>query len=243
MHLAEDLSARILGRIVDALEADELTGPGGGPMLFSEVEPGGNRGVMRVFTSTAVPKIVSTVLTVPARDVVTCMIFAFTPAASALPHFTLDCSDRPDGHAFHLDLLPRVELASHRAYMDEVFEPLSAAYLDGSGIAGLSPTGTTRRQTAMMSPWMLVHLADESAFKVVGDVVDRYVEHWLSVVSTGLSAEVEASVIGGDLAARDAAVRDNLFSPSIDPVWGRVDAMIGSEAAARIRTELRGVSS
>ena len=74
MHLAEDLSARILGRIVDALEADELTGPGGGPMLFSEVEPGGNRGVMRVFTSTAVPKIVSTVLTVPARDVV-CLLY------------------------------------------------------------------------------------------------------------------------------------------------------------------------
>jgi hypothetical protein len=42
-----------------------------------------------------------------------------------------------------------------------------------------------------------------------------------------------------DLTERDAGVRYNLFSPSIDPVWGRVDAMIGPEGSELIRSNLQ----
>jgi len=238
MSLAADLSSRTLARVVDGVGAVEVLGADGGAVL--DVRGETSTGLMRVFRAESGAKIVATTLAVPARDVVTCMVFAFSAADSALPHFTLDCSDRPDGHAFHLDQLPRVELATHVPYMDEVFEPLTPVFTAGSGIAGLSATGTTRRQFAMMSPWMLVHLADEPAFRAIEPTVLAYADHWVALQRRGLSDEVAASTADTDLAARDAGVLANLFSPSIDPVWGRVSAMLGDEAAATIRTELQG---
>jgi hypothetical protein len=236
--LAQQLSARTLEQLVAGLGATEVLGDDGGPLLDAAGE--GTRGVMRLHVAPGVARIVSTVLTVPAREVATCMIFAFTEPDSALPHFTLDCSDRPDGNAFHLDLLPRVELATAVPYMDEVFEPLTPLYTAAQDIEGLSATGNTRRQYAMMSPWMLVHLATPDAFDAVSPTVTAYADHWLSVVRRGLGPEAQGSVeaTGTDLAARDAMVRRNLFSPEIDPVWGRVEGMLGAEAARAIRTTL-----
>ena len=238
MKLAQGLSTRTLDLVVAGVGATEVQGPGGGPVLAVGHDGGNATGTMRVFRADSGVKVVWTSLSVPARKHETCMVFAFTPPESPLPHFTLDCSDRPDGHAFHLDLCPRVELATHREYMDEVFEPLSSAYAEGSAVSGLSATGTTRRQYAMMSPWMLVHLADEPAFRAVEPTVRAYAEHWLALLRDGLSAEVTATLAGVDLAARDDAFRANLFSPSIDPVWGRVTGMLGEQAAATIRGEL-----
>ena len=238
MTLAEDLSDRTLRRVVDAVGAVELVAADGGPFLRATNDEAGTSGVLRVFSSPTIPKIATTVLSVPARGVVTCMIFAFAPAGSALPHFTLDCSDRPDGQAFHLDLVTRVDLATHVAYMDEVFTPLTAAYDAAAAIEGLSRTSTSRRQYAMMSPWMLVHLADEAAFRAIDPVVEAYTDHWISLVTNGLSAPVTASVADTDLAARDDALRTSFFSPDLDPVWGRVGAMLGDQVAGRIRAEL-----
>jgi hypothetical protein len=238
MSLVRELSERTLQRVVEGVGAREVHGVDGGPFLAAGTEA--TSGTMRLFTSESAPKIVATTLAVPARDVVTCMIFAFSPSGSALPHFTLDCGERPDGYAFHLDLMPRVELAAHLTYMDEVFDPLTPLYDVGAATPGLSATGTTRRQIAMMSPWMLVHLADESAFRAIDATVQAYAEHWLHVLRTGLTSAAAADVAGVDVAARDAAVRANLFSPEVDPVWGRVEAMIGPEGAATMRGQLQG---
>jgi hypothetical protein len=169
------------------------------------------------------------------------MIFAFTRPESAIPHFTLDCSDHGNGgHAFHLDLAPRAELATHLEYMDACFEPLTPLFAQAAVIEGLSATSTTRRQFAMMSPWMLVHLATADAFTAIDPVVDGYVEHWVDLVGSGIGSDIAATLGDTDLAARDARFRSNLFNPSVDPVWGRVDAMIGSEAAAVMRGTLQG---
>jgi hypothetical protein len=242
MSAALALSERTLGRIVDGVGAVErLTD--GRPALDAG-DPAKATGVMRVFdgpTGSAVDQVVWTMLQVPARGVTTCMIFAFTRPSSPIPHFTLDCSDHGDGmHAFHLDLAPRVELATHVDYMDAAFDPLSDAFATASAVDGLSATRTTRRQFAMMSPWMLVHLATPAAFDAIGGTVDAYVEHWLSLVDRGLPAEVTSALVDDRLADRDRQFRQNLFSPAIDPVWGRVDGMIGPDAADVMRRTLVG---
>jgi hypothetical protein len=236
---AHDLSVGTLDRLIALTGATEVHGEDDGPLLA--VNPAdAPTGTMRLFTGGPIQKIVWTELTVPARGVTTCMIFAFADPASGLPHYTLDCSDHGGGgHAFHLDLLPRVELATHVRYMDEVFVPLTPLYDTASSIKGLSPTRTTRRQFAMMSPWMLVHLADAEAFTAIGTTVRAYLDHWWSVIDNGLGTAVEASLTDTDLGDRDARVRQALFSPEIDPVWGRVDAMIGEQAAMVMRSQLQ----
>lgn len=243
MSPALDLSERILSVLVDGTGATERTHDGG-PVLEAG-DRSSATGTMRVFDGlpeSELATIVWTKLEVPARGVTTCMIFAFTSAKSALPHFTLDCSDHGNGgHAFHLDLAPRVELATHVQYMDEVFEPLSELFEQARGISGLSDTRTTRRQFAMMSPWMLVHLADADAFTAIQPTVERYADHWLALYATGLGAQTLATLSDVNLADRDRAFRRNLFSPEIDPVWGRVDAMIGADAASVMRTTLSEV--
>jgi hypothetical protein len=239
------LSERTRDLIVQRTGAVEVAGADGPALLAGD--PASATGVMRVYRGAAdspVEEVVWTALQVPARGVTTCMIFAFTRPESALPHFTLDCSDRGgDGHAFHLDLVPRVELATHLAYLDEVFDPLTPHYEAASALAGLSGTRTTRRQFAMMTPWMLVHMATPQAFAAIGDIVDAYLQHWLNLLASGLSAPVAASVGDTDLAARDAAFRANFFHPDVDPVWGRVEAMLGADAAAAIRSQLTDGSS
>ena len=74
---------------------------------------------------------------------------------------------------------------------------------------------------------MLVHRADEAAFQGMGPIVDAYVEHWLGLVAAGLPAPVTESLADTDLAARDATVRANLFSPAVDPVWAQVSRLLG----------------
>lgn len=244
MSLAQLLSESTLNHLLEATGATEEHGSDGGNLLVAAPTADGPSGTMRLFiggsANTSVQKIVWTMLEVPARGVTTCMIFAFANPTSGLPHFTLDCSDHGNGgHAFHLDLLPRVELATHVEYMDEVYGPLTPVYATGHAIPGLSDTRTTQRQFAMMSPWMLVNLADEPAFRAVGDTVRAYADRWISLAEQGLSNDVVDSLADTDLAARDARVRINLFSPEIDPVWGRVDSMIGPDAALMMRSQLQ----
>lgn len=240
MILSLDLSEKILDHLVQATGATEVLAADGGPLMVAPGTDTPASGTMRLFRGGSIQKIVWTKLQVPSRGVTTCMIFAFADPASGLPHFTLDCADHGDeSYAFHLDLMPRVELATHVPYMDEVFLPLTPFYETGRATEGMWATGTTPRQFAMMSPWMLVNFANEEAFRKIGDVVMDYANHWISVINTGLSPEVQATLADTDLTERDAGVRYNLFSPSIDPVWGRVDAMIGPEGSELIRSNLQ----
>jgi hypothetical protein len=236
---AAGLSARTLARLVAGLGAVERTGVDGGPLFTADTEHA--MASLRVHEAPGV-RIVSTSLSAKARVHDTYGVFAFTAPDSVIPHFTLDCSDRADGHAFHLDQLPRVELATAVAYMDEAFEPLSPLFAAAGDIEGLTKTSNSRRQYAMMSPWMLVHLATPEAFVAIEPTVQAYVDHWLELVAKGLSAEAVASVAatGTDVAARDALVRHNLFSPAVDPVWGRVETMLGTDNARTMQALIVG---
>ena len=73
------------------------------------------------------------------------MVFAFTDESSPIPHWTFDSVFSAPFYAMHLDLLPRVDLASHRPYMDYVFGHLNETFAAGkSHLQGLISVGRAR---------------------------------------------------------------------------------------------------
>lgn len=198
-------------------------------------------GTMRVWEgSAAISRMVYVGLVVPPINLDSHMVFAFTAPKSGVPHFTLDSVYGGAYHAYHLDLIPRAELSSHLSYMDTAYQPLTTVFEEAAQREGISRAHIGPRQYALMSPWMLVHRADEAAFQGMNPIVDAYVSHWLGLVSSGLPAPVVESLADTDLAARDGTVRANLFSPSVDPVWAQVSRLLGEPASDEIRDVLIG---
>lgn len=163
------------------------------------------------------------------------MVFAFAPPDSTLPHFTLDSVQSGDYLAFHLDLMPRLELATNLGYMDQVFSPLTETFDLGRGLEGLSPAQLGPRQIALMSPWMLANRATVDGFAAIKPIVDAYRNHWLSIVQEP-----------GDLAAghngaraRDLLHRSNLFNPDVDRVWAQMDRLLGEVTSAHLQNTLK----
>jgi len=229
--LSARLCADTLDRLVEATGSTEVPSPGAPPgqpwrTLHSPLTPD-PVGVVRLFRGTRVAHVVHIRLTVPAIGLDSHMVFAFGRADDALPHFTLDSVASGTDHAFHLDLIPRVDLATHLGYLDHVYTPLTPWYERGRALPGLTEAAIGPRQRAVMSPWMLVHRADEDAFRAIGPVVDAYLDHWLTLVAAPLPEPVSATLADTDLGARDRALRAVLFDPDVDPVWHRVARLIG----------------
>ncbi|MET9490737.1 hypothetical protein [Nocardia sp. NPDC006630] len=189
-------------------------------------------GRLRVLHGDAIDKAVTVDLVVPPIGLDSHMIFAFTGTDSAVPHFTLDSVYGGDYYAMHLDLIPRVDLAVNLEYLDAAFLPLTPVLETAWEIDGVSPAAIGPRQRALMSPWMVVCRATETAFGALGASVDAYLRHWLTLVDKGVPA------VDADLPARDLANRANLFSPQVDPVWAQVTRLLGAEQSERVRREL-----
>lgn len=230
MSLAKDLCLGTVDAIVERtglVESDPVD-------LVSPMSPA-PVGVLRTWTGgKGVAKAVYCGLAVEAIGLDSHMVFAFTDTDSLVPHFTLDSVFGQGTHAFHLDLIPRAELASNLAYVDHVFAPLTATFEDVQSRAGLAPAAIGPRQRALMSPWMCVNRATDEAFLGMTDVVTSYRDHWFSLLEQGIPADLVAPV---DLQARDDRNRRALFSREVDPVWNTIERLIG-EQSELIRLEL-----
>ena len=177
-------------------------------------------------------------LTVPMIQLDSHMVFCFTAAGSLVPHFTVDAVHAGDHYAFHLDLIPRVDLGVNLNYMREVYEPLTPAYKEASTIPGLSPAHLSPMQLAVMSPWMLAHRASPEAMDQVGLTCRRYLQHWQTLHASNLAGLAPA--IGQKPAERDPAHRAILFSREVDPVWAQVERLLGRDASEDLRALLVG---
>ncbi len=195
-------------------------------------------GALRVFTGAAVHKMVYIGLTVPPIGLDSHMIFAFTPPASPIPHFTLDAVLAGPYFAFHLDLIPRADLGANLAYLNAAFQPLTPTFDAAKSIEGLTPAHLSPRQYALMSPWMLAYRATEAAFAQIQAPVQAYLDHWASLVENGLPAEATPAGEAAHWAARDRANRAAIFDPSVDPVWHNVTRLVGAETAETLRQTL-----
>ena len=241
--LPEALFSSTLEHLVDHLGLEEQPGEGGGaylPLHSHLPMAEGEIGSVRLFTGDPLFRVVTCSLVVEPISLDSHMLFAFTPSGSAVPHFTLDAVHAGEHFAFHLDLIPRLDLGAHLAYMDEAFAPLTDAFEAGSAIDGLTPAHLSPRQHAVMSPWMLAHRASQNAFEKIDDVVSQYLRHWLGLLESGVSEASLNGVSSGELAARNLHNKRMIFNPDVDPVWNQIAPMIGEEAVAVQRALLIG---
>ena len=61
-------------------------------------------------------------------------------------------------------------------------------------------------------------------------MAETYLNHWLDLVEDGLGG-LAADILGESGAGRDAGNRELIFSREIDPVWGKIDGLLGAEVA------------
>jgi hypothetical protein len=193
-------------------------------------------GALRLFGGDKVGKMVYIGLVVPPIGLDSHMIFAFTPPASHIPHFTLDSVMAGPHFAFHLDLIPRADLGANLPYLNAVYDALTPIFEEAKQIEGLTPAQLGPKQYALMSPWMLAYRANESAFAQIQTPVAGYLNHWFALVEEGLP---ETAVPPGDMALRDQLNRAAIFNPEVDKVWAQVERLLGAETGARLRQILR----
>merc|ERR1712167_315210 len=111
MTLANDLSQSLLNKIQDYFNLEEVHGADGGSYLPLPVSvPGMPAGQCRVFKGEKIPLMVYVGAGLPIAHLDSHMIFAFTAEDSLIPLFTLDSIKMGEQYAFHLDLIPRVDL-------------------------------------------------------------------------------------------------------------------------------------
>jgi hypothetical protein len=254
--LSATLCLGVVDSIVERLSLVEVPGEEAHAfrVLRSPMVPDGSVGSQRIFRRAGVADLVYIGLTVPMIGLDSHMLFAFTPPGSPVPHFTLDSvagAAGPPGpppaagspppqisYAFHLDLIPKVDLGANLEYLRHCFEPLTSVRAVAQSIEGLSPAHLSPTQYAVMSAWMLVHRANASAFQAVTPSVRAYLDHWFSLVENGVPASVLGDVDPAVLAARDLRNRAIVFDPGVDPVWARVGQLVGLETSELLRTSL-----
>jgi hypothetical protein len=230
MSLPHQLSHDTLTTIRDRFGMTEIGAP-----YRTLSSPFGPVGSVRVFAGAAVAKMVYIGLTVAQFGLDSHMIFAFTPPDSPVPHFTLDSVLNAPDFAFHLDLIPRLDMGAHLAYMDTCFTPLTEAFDAAAQIEGLKPARLGPRQYAIMSPWMLAYRANETAFEAIRGPVDAYLAHWAGLVEAGLPAQAYEGWSAEQLADRDRRNRSIIFNPAVDKVWAQVDRLLGPQTSADLR--------
>jgi hypothetical protein len=228
MTLAATLCANTLERIGQRFDLREIGAP---HITLTNDRMPQPVGSCRLFSGGPVAKLVYIGLTVPFIQLDSHMFFAFTAPDSAVPHFTLDSVFGGEHFAFHLDLIPRVDLGVNLDYINAALQPLTDEFQAVKQIEGLSPAHLSPRQYAIMSPWMLAYRANEAAFAAIEKSVNVYLDHWFNLAENGLATETTAEA----LAERDRRNRAILFSPEIDPVWEKVDRLVGAEMSARLR--------
>lgn len=231
--LSQALWQKTLDRVVNTLGLSEELSADGEPFLPLNCQApmyDGAIGQVRRFTGGPLFQLVTSTIVVPPIGLDSHMMFAFMPSDSAVPHFTLDSVRAGEHHAFHLDLIPRLDLGSNLAYMDECFSPLTESHQRAQAIEGLSPAQLNPRQYAIMSPWMLANRATPEAFSEIEASVNEYLDHWFALVAGGVSAQSIGDVTAPQLVARDGRNKAIIFNEDVDKVWDQITPLIGRDA-------------
>lgn len=239
MSLPEKLCVSTLETLVARSGVTEVTGADGGPFqtLVSVMGPD-PVGSVRIFEGDKIAKVVYVGIVVPQIGLDSHMVFAFMPEDSPVPHFTLDSVAAGGYHAFHLDLIQRVDAGTHMVYNDWAHTPLTDAFNEVLEMDGLSKAQLDPRQLTVMSSWMLASRATEEAFAKLDGPVGAYLDHWFSLVDGEVPADVAADIADTDLAVRDNRNRSLLFSADVDKVWEQISRLLGEDVAEGIRLQL-----
>jgi len=239
---AQKLNVEKLEELAKRANLTEIHGEDGGSFstLHSTLDPDGEPcGETRIFTGDGeVAKVVYHGLWVNQIGLDSHMIFAFTRPESAVPHWTFDSVENKPIYAFHLDLIPRVDIGANLPYMDGVYGPITDNFNTGRTLDGLSTAELTPRQRSIMSQWMLAYRATEEAYPTIEPTVAAYLDHWFDMLENGLPQDVLDAVKDVDLPARDAANRGMIFNRQVDHVWDMITPLIGQDVSELMRLNL-----
>lgn len=234
------LSIDKLEQIAARTAVTELHGEDGGPFrrVISAID-GSECGESRVFVGDGVvSKVVYHAITNEQIGLDSHMIFAFTAEDSAIPHWTFDSVVAGGIYAFHLDLIPRLDLGANLGYMDGTYGLVTPAFEAGSEHPGLSAAAIGPRQRAVMSPWMLAYRVAEEQYPGIDVYVQGYLDAWFDMVEGNAPAEVLKAGDPEILAARDRANRGMIFNRDVDAVWDQITPLIGMEQSELMRLDL-----
>ena len=238
------LADKTLNRIIERFSLAEVTGEDGDawlPLTSQAPMYEGRVGETRLFRGDPLFQVVTTSMVVPPIQLDSHMLFAFTPSAGAIPHFTLDSVQAGEHYAFHLDLIPRVDLGAHLSYMDRCFTPLTQAYEQGETMEGLTRAHLSPRQYAIMSPWMLAKRATLEGFSGIDGLVDDYLDHWFRLVEEGVPGQAIDGIDSTGLIERDRRNKAIIFNRDVDKVWDQITPLVGRDAAERQIALLRAI--
>ena len=237
---AQKLSLAKLEQIKERLGLTELHGPDGGS--FRPVLSARDRSVIgetRILVGEGVvKKVVYHAITADFIGLDSHMIFAFTDPESAVPHWTFDSVLNHPTYAFHLDLLPRVDLGSHRKYMEYVFGALDETFEAGKNHNGVSEAALGPIQRSIMSAWMLAYRVTAEEYPNMDQYVQKYLDRWYDLVENGFPEDVVDSIKDTDIAARDRANRGMIFNREIDHVWDLIGPLVGDVQSEMLRAQL-----
>lgn len=220
----DDLAARF--------DLEEVAGPDG-PWL--QLGAAARVGQARRFHGDTIARMLHVGVDLPDGSLAAHMLVVQTPAESPVPHLAIDLMKFPNGYGFFVDLLPRVDLSSNVAYVDDVYAPLDKTFEVLESTPGLVQVPMPPRMLAFYSPWML-HKFECPDLDLLTTTIDAFVQQFVTLATDGLATTDLPD--RDELAARDQRHRDVLFDPTFDPVWQQVTPLLGAEAVTTIRETL-----
>jgi hypothetical protein len=237
---AQKLSLAKLEQIKERLGLTELHGEDGGPFRKVHMARDSSEcGETRILIGDGVvQKVVYHAIQAEFIGLDSHMIFAFTASDSPIPHWTFDSVMNHPTYAYHLDMLPRVDLGANRPYMDFVYGPLNEMFDAGRSHDGVTEAALGPRQRSIMSQWMLAGRVAEDVYPGMEQYVQAYLDRWFDLVENGIPQDILDSIKDVDLAARDAANRAIIFNREVDPVWDLIGPLVGDRGSEMLRAQL-----
>jgi hypothetical protein len=177
-------------------------------------------------------RLVDARLVAPALGIDSVMQHVLMPSSSDVPHLVSDLAGLPDGRwHFHVDLLPRVDLATRTDTIRAAHEPLTPHFARAMALPDSRPIELPMRLRALSSVWMVGVVAHAHDALTLHEIHDAYAD-----VQQGRTAERSDD---DAFAARDLAHRTALFHRDTDIVWDVLIGLIGQDRVDAILTALR----
>ncbi len=229
MRFAAQATQRVLTHLAQRLTLLEHEGGARGPWL-SMTGQGGSRGHVRCYTARGIDKIVY--LTLEDSDQLdAAMLMVFGAQGSALPHLVLDAAHVGRDYAVFVDLIPRVDLAVHPAYVQHIYGPFTDVLEGLRRHPKLRTSPVPATLLPFVSPWMAGFRCHEQVLPQLFELVAPFVSTWLALHGGEVPAVRPNS---SELSERDVLHRAALFSSAADPVWDVLGTVVGHVSASRV---------
>jgi hypothetical protein len=226
----EGICTRVAARLIEQLGCLDIAPDS--PVWEDLTKADGQRiGELRIYRGRGViEKVVGSHFAIDTPAIESHSLIVFTRPESPIPHFVLDAVRFGPQASFHVDLLPKRDLAISLSYVDGCYSPLSVIRAEIDRNERFKLGNAPLRQRAFLSPWMALYTHDPAHTTEALGYVERYFAHWAQLLRTK-TAELDPDP---SLIERDRSHRRLVFSRDVDPVWGTLDRAVGPRTVDRL---------